>query len=223
MESTKTIENGARVRHTFSAAEYQRRQENARHIMQREGVDFVVLTSVHNVNYFSDFLYCSFGRPYALIIDEKQVVSVSANIDGGQPWRRTVGDNIVYTDWQRDNFFRAVVKIAPQRGVVGVEEDHISVENMQKLRDALPHCVFKDIGKALMRMRMVKSEEEILHIRQGAQVCDIGGAALVAAIDEGVAEHEIALEATRAMVRDIARRFPHGELMDTWTWGYFVA
>ena len=218
MERIKTIKNGAPVRHTFSDAEYRRRQTALRDIMQREKVDFAVLTSVHNVNYFSDFLYCAFGRSYALVVDDSKVTSVSANIDGGQPWRRTVGDNIVYTDWQRDNFYYALAQTIRQRGIVGVEYDHISVENMQKLRDALPQCVFKDIGKAVMRMRMIKSDEEIAHIRQGAAVCDIGGEALVAAISEGVGEHEVSLEATRAMVREIARRFPHGELMDTWTW-----
>ena len=43
-------------------------------------------------------LYCGFLVLFA----------VSAGIDYGQPWRRTFGDNIVYTDWQKDNFFYAV-------------------------------------------------------------------------------------------------------------------
>ena len=186
--------------------------------MQVEKIDFAVLTSIHNINYFSDFLYCAFGRPYALIVSDSKVVSVSANIDGGQPARRTVGDNIVYTDWQRDNFFYAIRQIAPQRGVVGVEYDHISIENMEKLQAVLPECTFQDIGKPAMRMRMVKSDEEIAHIKKGAQVCNIGGQALIDAVTDGIPEHEVALASTRAMVRAIAERFPHGELMDTWTW-----
>lgn len=32
-------------------------------------------------------------------------------IDYGQPWRRTFGDNITYTDWQKDNYFYAVKKL----------------------------------------------------------------------------------------------------------------
>ena len=32
---------------------------------------------------------------------EGEPVSVSALIDGGQPWRRGFGDNVVYTDWAR--------------------------------------------------------------------------------------------------------------------------
>jgi creatinase len=69
-----------------------------------------------------------------------------------------------------------------------------------------------------MRMRMVKSKAEIALIKEGARIADIGGAAGVEAIVEGVPEHEVALHSTAAMVREIARTFPHAELMDTWTW-----
>ena len=53
-----------------------------------------------------------------------------------------------------------------------------------------------------MALRMIKSDEEIAHIKQGAQVADIGGFACVAAIAEDVPEHEVALASTGAMVRD---------------------
>ena len=49
-------------------------------------------------------------------------------------------------------------------------------------------------------------------------MCDVGGAALAAAVAEGVPEYEVALASTQAMVREIARRYPDSELMDTWTW-----
>lgn len=35
---------------------------------------------------------------------------------------------------------------------------------------------------------------------------------------EGAPEHEVALAGTQAMIREIAKRFPDSELMDTWTW-----
>lgn len=218
MKDLLTIENGTRVSHTFSDAEYERRHSALFVLMEENGMDAVLFTSIHNVNYYADFLYCSFGRPYGLAVESKKLTTISANIDGGQPWRRTVGENLVYTDWQRDNYFRAVQQLLPARGIIGVEMDHISVGNMQKLRDALPDCEFKDIAMPAMHLRAVKSAEEIAHIRQGAQICDIGGKALTAAVAEGVAEHDIALESTQAMVREIGRRFPDGELMDTWTW-----
>ena len=143
---------------------------------------------------------------------------LSANIDGGQPWRRSVGDNITYTDWQQDNFFSAVKKLIKNGSTVGIEYDHINLQNKGKLDVALPDSKFVDIAVPTMRMRMVKSTEEIAHITEMAKIADTGGAACVEATAVGVAEHEVALHSTQAMVREIACRFPHAELMDTWTW-----
>lgn len=214
-----TIRNGSKVPHTFSAKEYQARQSALRRGMAAEGIEAVVFTSIHNINYYCDFLYCSFGRPFGLVVTQDKVVSISANIDGGQPWRRTVGDdNVVYTDWRRDNFFRAVAQEVGKRRRVGVEFDHISVERLGKLKSALPAAEMLDISPITMKQRMVKSAEEIALIKNGAAVCDIGGAALAEAVREGVPEYEVALAATGAMVREIAKRYPDAELMDTWTW-----
>src|SRR5260370_27051925 len=213
------IENGEKVKHTFSDAEYAGRQSKLRELMGRENIDAVLFTSYHNINYYADFLYCSFGRKYGLAVTPKKVVSISANIDGGQPWRRTVGDyNVVYTDWQRDNYFRAVQGESDNKGRVGIEFDHVPVDVLAKLKAALPDVEFVDIGAQTMRLRMIKSAEEIAVITHGENVCNVGGAALAAAVHEGVPEHEVALAQTKEMVRDIARRFPDSELMDTWTW-----
>ena len=65
---------------------------------------------------------------------------------------------------------------------------------------------------------MVKSTEEIALIKQGARVCDIGGAALVNAVHEGVPEYEVALASTQNDGTRNRKRFEHVELMDTWTW-----
>jgi Xaa-Pro aminopeptidase len=117
LENLIRIENGEKVKHTFSDAEYPSRQNKLRELMARENIDAVLFTSYHNINYYADSVCCSFGRKYGLAVTPKKVVSIPASIDGGQPWRRTVGDfNLVYTDWQRDNFFRAVQGRSPTRG-----------------------------------------------------------------------------------------------------------
>jgi creatinase len=51
-----------------------------------------------------------------------------------------------------------------------------------------------------------------------ARIADIGGAACVEATRVGTPEHEVARHSTATMVREIAKSWPHGELMDTWTW-----
>jgi creatinase len=62
---------------------------------------------------------------------------------------------------------------------------------------------------------MIKSDEEIELIKQGARIADHGGEAVKRAIKEGVGEHEVALAGTDAMVREIATTFPHQELRDS--------
>ena len=214
-----SIDNGERVRHSFSDAEYATRIAKLRAMMARNNVDSVLFTSYHNINYYSDFLFCSFGRFYGLVVTQDKVVLIAANIDGGQPWRKGVCDRaLIYTDWQQGNYFRALAQEIPNKGRVGLEFDHLPMERMDKIKATLPGVEFVNIAADCMRMRMVKSAEEIEFIKNGAQVCDVGGAALVAAVHAGVPEHEVALASTQAMVREIAKRYPHTELMDTWTW-----
>ena len=213
-----TLHNGAKVPPTFSEAEMTRRVDLLRDHMAERGIDAVLLTSIHNVNYFADFVYCSFGRHYGLVVTGDAHTTISANIDYGQPWRQSFGDNLTYTDWHRDGFFAAVKRLVPARGRVGIESDHVTLQVRDKLAAALPGVEFVDVGDATMRMRLYKSLEEQELIRAGAAVADVGGAAVKAAVADGVPEHEVALAGTAAMVREIAARFPHTELMDTWTW-----
>ena len=218
MPRTILIPNGDNIVHTFSDQEYLNRQQKLKNHIAQSNIDTVIFTSIHSINYYSDFLYCSFGRPYALVVTQDKVTSVTANIDGGQPFRRTFGENLVYTDWQKDSYFYALQQLAKNGGKIGIEYDHITKERLDKLHAALDQADFVDISVDCMKMRSIKSDEEISHIIQGANVCDIGGAALVEAVKEGVPEHEVALHSTQAMVREIAKRYPHSELMDTWTW-----
>lgn len=220
LERTKLIENGEKVKPTFSKQEMQFRNTVLRKNMGNLGIDAVLFTSYHNVNYYSDFLYTSFGRPYALVVTRDTHYTVSANIDGGQPWRRSFGDNIVYTDWRKDNFLFAVKRVLSGKTVkrLGIEKDHLTIEMLRKVKDAFPDVELIDVSEITMKQRMYKSKEEIELIRNGARIADIGGAAVVEAIAEGVTEYEVALAGTQAMTREIARTYPHAELRDTWVW-----
>lgn len=213
-----TWHNGEKAYSPFSDAEMQRRQDAMRHHMDEANLDACVFTSYHNICYFSGFLYCAFGRRYALALTPEEATTVTPAIDGGQPWRRGYADNLTYTDWRRDSYFRALQQIlgAPKR--IGVEFDHVNLDLQKLLGEAFPDAVLVDVGAAAMRLRTVKSAEEHALIREGARICNVGGRACMEAARAGVREHEVALAATDAMVREIAGSFPFVELMDSWTW-----
>lgn len=161
------VGNGAQVQPTFSAAEMQRRLDGIRKAMADQGVDAALFTSYHNINYYADFLYCQFGRRYGLLVDHQVMTSISAGIDGGQPWRRTFGGrNLTYTDWQKDNYFHAIRQLTGGVKRLGIEFDHVNIDLLNQLKSEFPHMEFVDIAQPAMRLRMVKSPEEIAHIER---------------------------------------------------------
>ena len=202
----------------FSEAEYERRLSALRQIMAESEVSAVILTSMHNIAYYSGFLYCSFGRPYAFVVTADACTVVSANIDGSQPWRRSIGDGVIYTDWRRDNFWRAVEGLVGSSQRLGIEADHMTLAARASLEQILGDRELVDLAPATMNVRMIKSAEEIALIREGARIADLGGEAIRSAINEGAREIDVAMAGRDAMELEIARSHPHSELRDSWVW-----
>ena len=65
-----------------------------------------------------------------------------------------------------------------------------------------------------MKLRMIKSKEEIEIIKNGARIADIGGEEIVKNIKEGATELEIAIAGRDKMEREIAKTYPNAEYMD---------
>jgi len=213
-----TCENGDKVVLPFTPEEYEARLAGLRDLMELHGLDACLLTSMHNIAYYSGFLYCSFGRPYALVVTADRSVVISAGIDAGQPWRRCHGESLTYTDWARDNYWRAVRHIIGEAKAVGVEADHLTMVNAEKFNHFLKPKRGLDIAPGTMAQRMVKSPAEIELIRHGAAVADVGGFAIHDTIKEGLREIDVAMAGRDAMEAEIAKRFPEAEYRDTWVW-----
>ncbi len=212
------LHNGAKAKLPFAEAEYEHRLTALRGLMAAHDVDAMLLTSMHNIAYYSGFLYCSFGRSYACVVTAAGCTTVSANIDYGQPWRRGYGDNLVYTDWQRNNYWRALRSLLPQARRIGIEGDHMTLAQRDLLGEFLPGVDALDLNREIMALRMRKSAAEIELIRGGARTADIGGAAIRDAIAVGAREIDVAMAGRDAMELEIARAFPDSELRDTWVW-----
>jgi len=202
----------------FSPDEYDARLSILRQVMSNRGLDACIFTSMHNIAYYSGFLYCSFGRPYGLIVTTDNSITISAGIDAAQPWRRCHGDNITYTDWHRNNFFRSILSVTGKNIILGIEGDQLSITQKSLLDEFLEPRAFLDISNDTMLQRMNKSDAELDLIRQGAAVADIGGYAIKDAVKSGARELDVAMAGRDAMELEIARRFPDSEYRDTWVW-----
>ncbi|MEO0543635.1 MAG: aminopeptidase P family protein [Pseudomonadota bacterium] len=213
-----TRHDGGKAPLPFSKGEYERRLRGLRQIMDERSIDAVLLTSMHNIAYYSGFLYCAFGRPYGCVVTREACTTVSANIDASQPWRRSIGENVIYTDWKRDNYWRAVKKLVGDAKSIAIEGDHLTLQQRNKLIEFLDVAEVTDAAPDMMKQRMIKSAEEIDLIIHGAQVADIGGMAIRDAIRPGAREIDVAMAGRDAMEAEIARRFPDAEYRDTWVW-----
>ena len=215
------LKNGSKAKLPFGQTEYQNRLNKLRTTISKNNLDMIILTSMHNIAYYTGFIYCSFGRPYGCVITEKKIVTISANIDASQPWRRSFCDNVIYTDWQKDNFLKAIVSIIgkdkPPKNI-GIENDHITIETKEKLTSLFNFSNFRDVSKDLMKLRIIKSKEEIEIIRSGAKIADIGAEEIVKHIKVGASELEIAMTGRDKMELEIAKKYPEAEYMDTWVW-----
>jgi creatinase len=212
------LKNGSKAKLPFTDNEYENRLKGLREIISKNNLDAVILTSMQNIAYYSGFLYCSFGRPYACIVTSKSNIVISANIDASQPWRRCYGENLIYTDWERDNYLKAIISILTKVKRIGIENDHLTLERHKNLKDAIGNPELIDIAPLVMSKRMIKSNEEIKLITSGAKIADIGGEALVKEIKVGVTEIDIAMVGRDAMEKAIAKFHPDSELRDTWVW-----
>jgi creatinase len=216
-----TLHNGDKAKLPFSDKEYQTRVDSLREVMSKNNLDMIILTSMHNIAYYTGFIYCSFGRPSGCVVTENKISTISANIDASQPWRRSHTDNVIYTDWKRDNFLKAIVSIIgrdePPKNI-GIENDHVTVDVKEKLTSIFIFSSFRDVSNDLMNLRMIKSNEEIEIIKNGARIADLGGEEIVKNIRVGESELEIAIAGRDRMEREIAKTYPDAEYMDTWVW-----
>ena len=215
------LKNGSKVKLPFTQTEYKNRLDKLRTVMNDNDLNMVILTSMHNIAYYTGFIYCSFGRSYGCVVTEKKIITISANIDASQPWRRSVCENIIYTDWKKDNFLKAIVSVVgrdePPKNI-GIENDHVTLEIKEKLNSLFNFSKFKDVSRDIMNLRTIKSDEEINLIKNGARVADIGAEETVKHIKVGASELEIAMAGRDKMELEIAKIYPNAEYMDTWAW-----
>ena len=210
--------NGNKAKLPFSDNEYENRLKGLKKIITEKNLDAIILTSMQNIAYYSGFLYCSFGRPYACVVTSETSTVVSANIDAGQPGRRCYGNNLIYTDWERNNYLKAIISLVKNPKKIGIENDHLTMERYHIMKDAFNNSEIIDIAPETMTQRMIKSDEEIDLIRSGSKIAEIGARALIKEIKVGAREIDIAMAGRDAMEKAIAELHPNSELRDTWVW-----
>ena len=172
--------NGDKDYSPFSDAEMKRRQDDVRGWMAANDVDAALFTSYHCINYYSGWLYCYFGRKYGMVDHPRRGHhDLAPGSTAASPGGAAFGGNVTYTDWRRDNFYRAVRQLTPGVKRLGIEFDHVNLDYRKPLEAALPGVEFVDIAAGVdVDADRSSRPRNIALIRTGARICDVGGCGL---------------------------------------------
>ena len=194
--------------------------------MSDNGVDAIVINSVHNTLYYSGFWMVPWGRYQGVVIPlEGDPAVIAPRIEFDRPHRMSIYDDVrIY--WDTQSSVEGIVDIIKnvlsdrgiENGVIGFEETFASYEFHQKLNFGLSNFTFKPFAYQLMEMQKIKSPEELDVMRHGGQICDIGAQACVDAIKEGVSEVALQHIMVQSMENEISKRFPEEECDGTFAW-----
>lgn len=164
------------------------RIERLRALLTEKIVDAVLVTKEENVHYFSGFR----GDSTALLVTHERLVLVTDSRYTEQAGTEAPLYEIVE---QRDGLYKKVAELAAEAGIValGYEGAALVCDQYEKLKEMLGEISF-DTSLALDALRQVKDADEIALIRRACAIADEGFDHIIAYIQPGMTEMEVAAE-----------------------------
>ncbi|WAJ29349.1 M24 family metallopeptidase [Antarcticirhabdus aurantiaca] len=193
---------------SFAPAEYERRQAALRAAMRERGLDVFVSFSPENIFYLTGHDTPAYQYLQATIVTHDALpLNVLRSIDASNTlaasWSRRA---VVYAD--HDDPVDAVafaVGQAASRGMrIGLEDESFFVtpRRFQAIEARLAAAGLDAVPAHLVEpLRLVKSQEEIAHIRRAAEITTAAMQAAIGAARAGTSENEIAAAVWSSLVR----------------------
>src|SRR6266567_1593931 len=216
------------------------RIERLRRRMREAGIDVLLSFKPENSFYLTGFNPIIYSHPVIAILplEGEPSMLVHALRDDHARASTFVKDIRLYGAWSTKvtmgpSWLEALRRILEESGfaagVVGLEEDFISVSRQRELQELLPRAGFRDVSHLVMATRFVKDADEIENCRAAARIADTGMVAAVDAVRQGGNEREISIASMAAMNRLWTDAYPDKEVCDfgsleggvqngLWTW-----
>lgn len=159
-----------------------------RALLTEKIVDAVLVTKEENVHYFSGFR----GDNTALLVTAERLLLVTDSRYTEQAAAEVPAYEIVE---QRDGLYRKLAELAAGAGVVslGFEGGALVYDHVEKLRGFLGDIPL-DTPLHLDQLRQVKDADEIALIRRACRIADEAFVHIIAYIEPGMTELEVAAE-----------------------------
>ena len=189
----------------FSRKEMEGRYARARELMERRGIDALLLSGEENFQYFAGTaaslaLHHSLTRPSIFILPaEREPIIVTQGKDnlvlGSYVTDVRVYDEIL--SFPLEVVLDAVGDAGLKRNRLGVElglEQRMGmpVGAYLDLVSRMPNAEFVDAADIIVGLRMVKSDEEMVYVRRAAEITGLARQRLFGQVVPGMTEREVA-------------------------------
>ena len=190
---------------------------------EREKLDGYIVANATNILYFANFL----GGAKLLVPRKGESVLYVYGVDYEEAKETARDCRVELVKWGEDADKKVADEVKGLKlGRVGF--DNLSASAYLKLAKALRGVKLKDKGKLVWKLRRVKDETELRHMRRAAELTSEGMKAAFETIRPGLREYEVAAEIEYAMRRlgswgvafdtmvasGIRSAYPHGGCTD---------
>ena len=167
----------------FSSKEIERRHNKARELMAQQGIDALFITGEENFQYFTGTsasigLHYSLTRPSVFILPLEKDPIIVTQMRDFIILSTYVKDIRSYFDVLRfphDEVLEALREVGLKNKRIGAELGReqrmgMPVGDYLALVEAMPDVEFVDAAQIILKLRMVKSEEELVYVKKAADV-----------------------------------------------------
>lgn len=175
-------------------------------LLRRREIDAAIVDSAENLRYLFGYSASAVMYQCCIVTADGAVRAVVRELDepvfSAVSW---VEDRVLYTDWDDplDVLIAEIRRMGLADATIAQELDsnYLSVRDYQRIKSSLPQARFADISGVVLEMRAQKSPGEINEHRRAAEIADLGVAAIVAALSEGIGERELVAAGYEAALR----------------------
>jgi len=191
----------------FSIEEYQKRIKDVKCAMKQAQLDVLLISEPANLYYLTGFSTFAVYEACTLILPLQGSPALHVYpTEIPAAWATWV-DDIYPFDWsEMDSLSSQLAVILKERELegkkVGMEltRGGFIPKTFEQLKKLLPHNTFCDVSELVLKIRLIKSPQEIEYMRRSGQITAKGVNASLAAIREGLTDTDVAKAGHDAML-----------------------
>lgn len=181
--------------------------------MQREEVDLLLITRAQDVQYLTGYqtpraylptaCIVSVGHTPKLLISELQKEFLGQDSVMSEIHPFVQEDSDFWYPSHSTSFWNHIIETIRSTengsGIIGLQQDWLSVRDFDYLKSALPSAGFRDFSSSLWKLRQVKDAAEIDLITQAARIAEIGVRTALEIVSTEKSESDVSVEIESAM------------------------